>query len=103
MDGVMHKVTLIAKLQGQHSYMLTWNVEGGKKDRSLASSKIWLKNTDFHKSEALQTLQLLSEINATISFDVNSSKEIRKAIFSVAVGSSQHPWPQGQTHQVHLS
>lgn len=31
MDGVMHKVTLIAKLQGQHSYMLTWNVEGEKR------------------------------------------------------------------------
>lgn len=57
---------------------------------------------DFHKSEALWTLQLLSEINATISFDVNSGREIRKAISSVAVGSSQHPWLQGQTHQIGL-
>lgn len=90
---MMHKVTLIAKRQGQQSYVFIHRKQKKKKrkkkPRSLALSKSWLENQDFHISEVPMTLHLLSEIDATISFIINSSREIKKAIFSVAVGSSQ--------------
>lgn len=69
MDRVMHKVTFIARNQGQQPNTAS------RRARSLALSKSWLKNRDFHQSEAPRTLQLVHETDAAISFIVNSSKE----------------------------
>lgn len=81
MDRVMHKVTLIARNQGQQSNTLTYSKQK-KRARSLALSKTWPKNRDFHKSETPRTLQLLSKIDAAISFIVNSHREDKNAIFT---------------------